>query len=92
MWRVPSQQEPGLTVSFLYIVHTMSVCAARGWRGISPWHVVCFYFFFSFPSTKTFCGAHFVSGKAWSALAVLVDGFQELHDFNRRIPASECST
>lgn len=59
MWRVPSQQEPSSTVSFLYIVHFVSVCAARGWGGLvigtlsvstSP----CFCLFISFSFTYNF--------------------------------------
>lgn len=58
MWRVPSQQEPGSTVSFLYIVHSVSVCAARGCGGLAvdtvSFCLSCLPLFISFPFTYNF--------------------------------------
>lgn len=78
MWHVPSQQEPGSTVSFLYIVHSVSVCAARACGGLAVGTLSVSTspaFAFSFPSLSptTFLLRPHESWKCLSALMCLQD-------------------
>lgn len=79
MWHIPSQQEPCSTVSFLYIVHSVSVCAARGCGGLAVGTMsvstsTAFAFSFFPFHLQLFCSAHMNPGSAcllWCAYRTL---------------------